>query len=62
MHEASPTEIVFPHLAGLVVEGVEAVDDVVQIRVRSRSTGMACHRCSTRRIFLSADVDVATAT
>jgi transposase len=46
VHEASLTEIVFPHLAGMVVERVEAVDGVVQIWARSRSTAMACPDCA----------------
>jgi transposase len=41
------TEAVFPHLAGVVVDQVNAVDGTLQIRARPRGTSAVCPDCAT---------------
>jgi transposase len=46
VHEARLIEVVFPQLAGLLVERVDDEGGVVRIWVRSRSTEVACPDCA----------------
>jgi hypothetical protein len=45
--EAELIEIVFPHLAGLLVDRVDEEDGAIRIWVRSRSSEAACPDCAT---------------
>jgi transposase len=47
VHEAKLVEVVFPHLAGVSVERVEAEDGAVRVWAQSQGTAVACPDCGT---------------